>query len=67
VLVNSHLFENVLQNEVGWCCATQLFEPDVVTQVHKLYIDAGADIIITNAYATNRNVMESASDPASFS
>ena len=44
-------------NHHGWSCAAQLFAPEVVEEIHGDYINAGADIIIANTYATNRNVM----------
>ena len=47
-------------DEKGWACATQLYEPEIVVDVHRAYIDAGADVVITNTYATNRNIMEGA-------
>ena len=31
-----------------------LTEPDVIKQIHQLYIDAGADIIATNTFSSNR-------------
>jgi homocysteine S-methyltransferase len=39
----------------GW--PAQLFVPDSVEHVHKSYVDAGADVVTTNTYATNRHVM----------
>ena len=47
-------------NRHGWSCAAQLYAPEIVREVHQDYIDAGADIIIANTYATNRNVMAGA-------
>ena len=32
--------------------------PDLIEQVHREYIDAGADIITTNTFGANRNVLE---------
>jgi len=31
-----------------------LTEPDVISQIHRLYIEAGADIIATNTFSSNR-------------
>ena len=31
-----------------------LTEPDVIKQIHRLYIEAGADIIATNTFSSNR-------------
>uniref|UniRef100_A0A0G4FM26 Hcy-binding domain-containing protein n=1 Tax=Chromera velia CCMP2878 TaxID=1169474 RepID=A0A0G4FM26_9ALVE len=44
-------------DQKGWSCATQLYEPELVTAVHGDYIRAGAEIVIANTYASNRNVM----------
>jgi homocysteine S-methyltransferase len=42
---------------VGGISALQLDVSDVVREVHASYINAGARLIITNTYATNRNVL----------
>ena len=44
-------------HDLTWSAASLLSHPDVVREVHRVYIDAGADIITTNTYATNRNVL----------
>ena len=44
-------------HDLTWSAASLLTHPDVVREVHRTYIDAGADIITTNTYATNRNVL----------
>ena len=44
----------------GWSSCAQLTAPNIVQEVHEAYLKAGADIIIANTYATNRNVMNAA-------
>ena len=34
-----------------------LARPDLCQEVHEAYLDAGADIILTHSYSSNRNVM----------
>ena len=48
-----------MHNEV-WCAEALESHPDLVRQVHKNYIDAGADVITTNTYASARHAMERA-------
>ena len=45
---------------VAWSAAALETHPDVVRQVHEDNIRAGADIIITNTFATARHVLERA-------
>ena len=54
------LFEakQVKMDEVGWCCASHIYAPDVALEVHKEYIQAGAEIITANTYAANRAILE---------
>ncbi|KAJ9454618.1 Methionine synthase [Diplonema papillatum] len=47
-------------NELGWSCSANFTYPDVVTAVHESYLDSGADLIISNTYCTNGNVMQAA-------
>ena len=44
-------------HDLTWSAASLLSHPDVVREVHRVYIDAGADIITTNTYSSNRNVL----------
>ena len=44
-------------HDLTWSAASILSHPDVVREVHSVYIDAGADIITTNTYSSNRNVL----------
>ena len=41
----------------SWC-ATASLEFDILKQIHKDYINAGAKIITTNTYASNRMILE---------
>ena len=45
---------------VNWSGASVVMHPDLVRQVHEDYIRAGAEIIITNSFATSRHVLECA-------
>jgi homocysteine S-methyltransferase len=44
----------------AWCAVALDTHPDLVRQVHRSYIEAGADIITVNAYATTRQALKSA-------
>lgn len=48
------------QVELAWNSGGTLSHPEVVRQVHRDYIDRGAQIIISNTFATGRNLMEDA-------
>jgi methionine synthase I (cobalamin-dependent) len=41
-----------------WCAAALGSHPELVRQVHRNYIEAGADIITTNTYASARHALE---------
>ena len=43
--------------DASWC-ATASLESETLKQIHKDYIEAGADIITTNTYASNRMILE---------
>ncbi len=43
-----------------WCAAALGSHPELVRQVHRNYIEAGADVITTNTYASARHAMEGA-------
>ncbi|MBI5471277.1 MAG: homocysteine S-methyltransferase family protein [Ignavibacteriae bacterium] len=43
-----------------WSAASVRTAPDVVLQIHRDYIEAGADIIVTNTFRTNRRVFAEA-------
>ena len=46
-----------------WSAASLDTSPDTVSQIHKDYIEAGADIIVTNTFRTNRRVFHAANIP----
>lgn len=50
----------VPMDHAAWCGAAVKTHPEVVRQVHRDYIDAGADVIIANTFATARHVLEAA-------
>jgi len=43
-----------------WCGMAHMTNPDTVREIHIDYIHAGADIITTNTFSTNRNMMDPA-------
>ena len=50
----------VPMNDAAWDAAALATHPDTVREVHEDYIRAGADVIITNKFATARHVLEPA-------
>ena len=50
----------VPMDAVAWDAAALLTHPDTVREVHEDYIRAGAEVIITNTFATARHVLEPA-------
>ena len=57
----------VPMNATAWSGAAVLSHPDVVRAVHADYIDAGAEVIITNTFAAGRQALESAGLGEQFS
>ena len=51
--------KNIITND-AWVGATHLYHPEIVLDVHKSYLQAGASIITANTYATNKHVLEAA-------
>ena len=45
-------------NRAGWCGPASLESPEILFQIHKDYIEAGADIITTNTFSSARHVLE---------
>ncbi len=41
----------------AWCAVALETHPQLVRDVHRSYIDAGADIITVNSYATTRHAL----------
>jgi S-methylmethionine-dependent homocysteine/selenocysteine methylase len=50
----------VPMDDVAWDAAALATHPELVREVHEDYIKAGADVIITNTFATARHVLEPA-------
>lgn len=50
----------VPMNGVAWCGLAVAFHPDIVRQVHFDYIQAGAEVIITNTFASGRHLLRAA-------
>jgi len=49
----------------AWCGLAQIDRPDAVQKIHEDFIEAGASIITTNTYSTNRHVLASAGEQES--
>src|SRR5918995_183966 len=47
-------------DDAAWDATALATYPNMVREVHEDYIRAGADVIITNTFATARHVLESA-------
>ena len=45
-------------DKAGWCGPASLESPEILTQIHRDYIEAGADIITTNTFSSARHVLE---------
>ena len=43
-------------NAAAWCAVANRTHPDTVRRVHESYLEAGADVIVTNTFATCRHV-----------
>ena len=52
--------EGVLMDDVAWSARANLEQPEVVQHVHEEYIRAGAEVILTNTYASSRAALEPA-------
>jgi homocysteine S-methyltransferase len=52
--------EGVPMDDETWCGRANLEQPEMVQRVHEAYIGAGADVIITNTFATSRAALEPA-------
>lgn len=50
----------VPMHHVAWSATAVLTHPEVVRSVHEDYLRAGAEILITNTFATSRHVLEPA-------
>ena len=47
-------------NVTGWSCAQALLHPDVCEEVHGEYFGLGSEVVITNTYASNRMILDTA-------
>ena len=47
-------------NAAAWCAVANRTHPDTVRRVHESYLEVGADVIITNTFATCRHVLDGA-------
>jgi len=54
------------QVDLAWNSGGALSHPDIVRQVHRDYIDLGAQVVISNTFATGRNIMEDAGRAGDF-
>ena len=43
----------VLMDDRTWCADANLTAPDVVRDVHRAYVDAGAQLLIANTFASS--------------
>uniref|UniRef100_A0A915PES4 C2 domain-containing protein n=1 Tax=Setaria digitata TaxID=48799 RepID=A0A915PES4_9BILA len=48
-----------IENNPLWSCAALFDRPDLILQVHKRFIEAGSDIILTNTYHASISTMMS--------
>ena len=56
----SELGRRKLTSSTTWSGDPMITHPDVVREIHEEYIEAGAEIIITNTFSTGRDVLEPA-------
>ena len=47
-----------LTSPTMWSGGPMLTHPELVREIHQEYIEAGAEIIITNTFATGRDLLE---------
>ena len=56
--MGSELEKRRLTNPKTWSGGSMLTHPELVRDVHQEYIEAGAEIIITNTFGTGRDMLE---------
>ena len=56
--MGSEFERRALASATTWSGGPMLTHPQLVRDIHQEYIDAGAEIIITNTFATGRDVLE---------
>ena len=49
-----------VMDSAAWCAVANKTHPEVVRRVHEEYIRAGADVVTTNTFTTNRHVLAGA-------
>ena len=49
-----------VMDSAAWCAVANKTHPEVVRRVHEEYILAGADVVTTNTFTTNRHVLAGA-------
>ena len=47
-------------NASGWTSSMNLTHPAAVKAAHRRFLDAGASVLITNTYGTNRHILAAA-------
>ena len=56
--MGSELGRRKLTSSTTWSGDPMITHPEVVREIHQEYIQAGAEIIITNTFSTGRDVLE---------
>ena len=56
--MGSELERRKLTNPTTWSGGPMLTHPELVRDIHQEYIEAGAEIIITNTFGTGRDMLE---------
>ena len=56
--MGSELSRRGLTNPTTWSGGPMITHPELVREIHQDYIEAGAEIIITNTFSTGRDVLE---------
>ena len=45
-------------DKAGWCGPASITHPKILENIHKDYIEAGAEVITTNTFSSARHVLE---------
>ena len=56
--MGSELGRRGLESPTTWSGGPMLTHPELVRDIHQEYIEAGAEIIITNTFSTGRDMLE---------
>ena len=54
------------QLENAWNGGGALSHPDIIRQIHRDYLDAGAEVVISNSFATHRHALADAGEADRF-